>query len=267
MKLPPARKITITPVYGLSEWDEPFDKSLLPFDIIQGVQFADVRDKIASANFELWKREFLSNEDVRKLKSWQYALTHVYEAEEYLQSHPEAESKELVHRVFLGLRIVRPTRQPYACLQAKLNNDSAIEPFSFSHPERTLVVPDSEALNVVRTRDAQELRAITPVLLKAFETNSRPLIRAIRSLEIGYLSEFPDVQHLLWVIGLDSLFTAQDWENYGTWVAIERIKQFLGPERRIYETGALPTYVTAPAYNCGGNNRRCLSPPSLLRPR
>lgn len=240
------RKITITPVYGLSEWDQPFDISSLPFDIVQGVQLADVRKMMESANFDLWAKEYLSKQDIKELKSWRYGLMHVYEAEEHLQSYPEKESKELVHKVFLGLRIVRPTRQPYASLQAKLRDHLTIDPFTFSHPEPILMVPEAEILNVVRTQDAQELRAIAPALLKAFESEYRPVTRAIRNLEVGYNTDFVDVQHLLWVTGLDSLFTSREWKNRGSWVAAERIKKFLGADYRIYKDGDLPSYLPTP---------------------
>ena len=249
--MPLVRKITITPVYSLSIWDQPFEKNLLPFDIISGVQLTDVHHLMESANFDLWAMEHLSKHDVKELKGWQYALTHVYEAEDHLQSHAEQESKELVHRAFLALRIVRPMRQPYASLQAKFLGDTTIDPFSFSHPEQILVVPDSEALNAVRTQDAFELRAIAPTVLAAYEAECRPVLRAIRSMEVGYLSEFPDVQQLLWVTGLDALFTSREWQNRGTCVATERIKNFLGADYRIYKDGDLPSYLSVPDVTVG----------------
>lgn len=244
----PVKKITITPVYGLAnKWhEEPFDSRLLPYHIANGVYLEDIREKMQTADFELWRKEFLSKKDVEELKSWSCALVHVYEAEEHLQSHPEKESKELVHKIFLGLRIVRPSRQPYSSLQAKLVSNNGIEPFTFSHPEPLLLVPESESLNALRNRDASELRAIVPTLLRAYEQSCVPILRAIRNLEVGYVSQFPDVQHLLWVTGLDSLCTSREWKHRGSWVATERIKAFLGAEYRIYKDGDLPSYLATP---------------------
>lgn len=241
-------KVTIVPVCGLAEWNaEPFDKSLLPFEIAQGVQLADVQSLMAGADIDYWERSgFLSKRDVQAIKQWRYALVHTFQAEEG-QSYPEKESEELIHRIFWGLRIVRPSRTPYEYLQARLFSGNKIDPFSYSHRERELLfVPDSETLNEIRTRDALELHSITPTLLRVYETNCKFVMRAIRNLEVGYISIFADVQQLLWVTGLDSLFTSHKWKHNGMWVATERIKKFLGPDYRIYKDGDLPPYIATP---------------------
>ena len=53
-------------------------------------------------------------------------------------------------------------------------------------------------------------------------------------MEIGYRADFPHVRHLLWVVGLDALFTSTEWGNRGTQVATGRIEDFLGGGFEIY---------------------------------
>jgi hypothetical protein len=91
-----------------------------------------------------------------------------------------------------------------------------------------------ERLNTIRWKDLRELAKLAPSILKSLKTSSLPIAQAVQSLEIGYRADFFNVRHLLWVIGLDALFTSTEWQNRGTEVAVGRIKDFLGLDFEIY---------------------------------
>lgn len=242
------KKITVTPVFGLAdELDgEEFPLTLLPFEVGPGVFLADVSQQMKNADYSLWARDYLSKEDVKDLRGWHYALIHYFDSEQYLISAPEEQSRELVHRVFVGLRIVRPSWTPYQYLRAAVRQDGSFDPSGFSKAEGRLTVSSCDAANSIRKRDAELLRAIVPALLAAYDTKCGPVSRAISILELGYVSEFRDVKQLMWTTALDALFTSA--KNWGSDLAIRRIKRLIGPNTRIYEPADFPHYMSPPPF-------------------
>lgn len=242
------RKATITPVFGLA--DESIDggdfpSEDLPFEVGPGVFLADLHEQMKGADYSLWAQRYLSKEAVEELRGWDHVLVHYFDAEEYLTSEPEERSRELVHRVFVGLRIVRPSNMPYQYLGAVVRPDGSIDPGGFSKSEVRLTVSSCDAANYVRKRDAELLRAIVPALLNAYEIDCAPVKRAIRILELGYISEFIDVKQLIWVTALDGLFTSA--KQWGSELASRRIEHLLGPETRIYEQADFASYMLVPS--------------------
>jgi hypothetical protein len=108
-----------------------------------------------------------------------------------------------------------------------------------------LTVSSCDAANSVRKKDAELLRTIVPTLLTVYQTDRQPIKRAIRILELGYISKFSDVKQLMWVTALDALFTSA--RNWGSDLAIRRIQHFIGAETRIYEEADFPSYVLVPS--------------------
>lgn len=247
------RKITVTPVSGVSDPlrdGEPFPTSDLPFEVYPGVFLADVHEHVRNADYSLWARDFLSQEDVKKLQAWQYALIHYFNAEEYLTSRPDETSKMLVQRVFLGLRIVRPSWTPYQYLRAVVQPDGNFAPGAFSPALRSrLTVPSCDAVNHIRRKDAELLRTIMPALIEAYDTKCEPVSRAMRIFELGYISQSLDVKQLMWVTALDALFTSA--RHWGSDLAIRRIQNFIGAESRIYDLVDFPSHVTVPSFTVG----------------
>jgi hypothetical protein len=241
------RKVTVTPVFGLADRFTDrveFANEELPFEVGPGVFLADVRDQMKNADYSLWAKRYLSKEDVKELQDWHYALVHYFGAEEYLTSAPEERSRELVHRVFVGLRIVRPSWVPYQYLRAVVRPDGSFHPSGFSKAEGRLTVSSCDAANSIRKRDAELLRGIVPTLLRAYETDCAPVKRAVRILELGYVSEFIDVKQLMWVTALDGLFTSA--RHWGSDLACPRIQHLLGADTRIYEQGDFASYMLVP---------------------
>jgi hypothetical protein len=244
------RKITVTPVPEVSDPlmdGESFPASDLPFEVYPDVFLADVHEQVKNADYSLWARDFLSKEDVKKLQGWRYALIHYFDAEEYSTSRPDENSKTLVQRVFLGLRIVRPSWTPYQYLRAIVRPDGSFAPGAFSQALKgRLTVPSCDAVNRIRRKDAELLRAVMPALIEAYDTKCEPVSRAMRILELGYLIEFIDVKQLLWTTALDALFTSA--RHWGSDIAIRRIKNFVGADARIYDPADFPSHVTVPPF-------------------
>ena len=243
-----AKKVTVTPVFGLA--DEfidggDFTSEDLPFEVGPGVFLADVYQQMKSADYSLWAQRYLSKEDVKELQGWRHALVHYFESEEYLTSAPEEDSRSLVQRVFWGLRIVRPSNMPYQYLRAVVKSDGSFDPNGFSKSEGRLTVSSCDAANYIRKRDAELLRDVVPALLRAYDTDCRTVQRAVRILELGYISEFIDVKQLMWVTALDALFTSA--EHWGSELAVRRIQHLIGPETRVYEPADFPSYMVVPS--------------------
>jgi|GEM_PF-1777082 len=229
--------VTIVPLYGISSaWDfEPFDISKLPFEIMPNVQLADVSRWMEALDFSLWQGDFISKKEIDKFKSCKFALKHEYETTYHAKDIPEKESQELLHKIFLGLRIIRPTRASYYYLTGSIKEDNTIDITGFQNPERSVPVPHKEVLNRLRLKDLEMLAAICSELLRVYELKTRNVKWAIRNLEIGYASPHFDVKHLLWVTGLDGLFTSRERKHRGSNVAIARIENFLGSDYSIHE--------------------------------
>jgi hypothetical protein len=247
-----ARKITVTPVFGVVDEfmdGEAFPTTDLPFEVGPGVFLADVHEQLRTADYSLWAREYLSKQDVKELQGWHYALVHYFDSEEYLTSEPEELSRELVYRVFLGLRIVRPSWTPYQFLRAAVRADGSFSPSGFSKAEGRLSVSSCDAANSIRRRDAELLRRIVPPLLNAYEARCRPVVRAIGILELGYISRFNDAKQLLWTTALDGMLTSA--KHWGSTLAVRRIQDLIGSATRIYDAADFPSYINLPTLTVG----------------
>ena len=205
-----------------------------------------IHEQMENADFSLWARDYLSKEDVKKIQDWQYALVNYCDEEQYLHSDPEALSRELVHRIFIGLRIIRPSSVPYQYLHAQIQPDGSFEPSGFMRAEMRLTVFPCDSWSPIRGKDAELLKAIAPALLRAYQTDCQPVKRAMRVLEVGYISEFPEVTQLMWIAGLEALFTSTSYS--GAAAAIHRIRQFLGSKTRVYEQSDFSSHVSVPSF-------------------
>jgi len=246
--VPTVRKITVTPVFGLPEPftdKDDFGSKDLPFEIWPSVFLSDVREQMKGMDLTLWAREYLSKHDVEKIQGWRYALVHHYTEEQYLHGDAELQSRDLLHKIFIGLRIVRASRTPWQYLHARIEQNGSLDASGFSRAEMPLTVLHCDLWAPIRRNDAGLLKTIVPALLVAYDTNCEPITRAMRVLEMGYISPFADVKQLLWVTGLEALFTSAKYS--GAAVLIYRLRQFLGSKTRVYEPADFHVGVTVPS--------------------
>jgi hypothetical protein len=241
------KKITVTPVPPLADvyHGGQFPLGDLPLEVGPGVFLADVHEQITNADYSLWARDYLSKEDVKKLQGWRYALVHYFDSEEYLTSHDEESSRALVQQVFLALRMVRPSWVPYEFLRAVIRPDGSFHPSAFSKTGARLPVPWCDTANYIREKDTELLRAVVPILLRAYDTKCLPVQRAARILEVGYTSESNDVKQLMWVTALDALFTSE--AHWGSDLAARRIQHLIGHATRVYDPTDFPSYMPIPS--------------------
>jgi hypothetical protein len=240
-------KITIVPVGRLAERfadEQEFNPNDLPFALGSNVFLEDISQQMKSLDLELWSREYLSKHDVAKVQGWKHALVHRYSEEEYLHSAPEAHSRELVHKMFVGLRVVRPSNVPFQYLHARVKPDGSFDPWGFSRAEMRLTVCGCDTWATIRPVDAKLLVAITPSLLRAYETKCLPITRAVNVLEVGYNSRYLDVKQLLWVTGIEALFTSSTYNGAPT--VIRRLRHFLGSKTQIYNPVDFPRFLSMP---------------------
>src|SRR4051812_43660198 len=113
-------RFSLYPIHRLtSEYldTEPFDHSVLPFQIMDGVTLEAVADRFRPDTFE-WHKRKLGEDLVGILAGVEYALVHRYTPQVTIEDGevvPEVEfyarSEQLVRNLSACLRLVRPMRQ------------------------------------------------------------------------------------------------------------------------------------------------------------
>lgn len=243
-------KVTIVPVGSVvCEWDEnPLPAGTCPYDVGGGVYFTEISSLVKTADFTAWmKNGMMAKREADEILGWKYALVHNFESESTLQAEIEKTSADLVQKVASALRIICPFRTPSAVLQAEMTNDT-IDPFNFLRSSMpTLSAPEGDRHRLIHQCDLAELRVIAPHLLRAYQSGYTPIVSAVHLMEAGYHTFWPSIQQLVWVTGLDALFTSPDPPNRGTDVAVSRISDFLGLSYPIYRTEDFPSYMPPPA--------------------
>jgi hypothetical protein len=159
----------------------------------------------------------------------------------------DRKSEEMLYRLYLGLKVIRPTRGRYQVLHYDMNLPVPRLPRGYRNDYGTIIC-DCELLNLnsLRWKDFQDLVAVARSILGTLNDARNPVSQAVQSLEIGYRADFLNVRHLLWVVGLDALFTSIEWENQGIEVSVGRITHFLGLDFAIYSEKPHYDYDSGP---------------------
>ena len=212
-----------------------FDDTLhgRPLEISDSILLEDISEIFEETAFDAYVPKDHSEPEVESLKQMRYALTHRFECTHQDEPLQENRSEQLLYKLYLGLKVVRPTAGRFEVLHYNTSEPAPRLP-RWERNTRETIVCDCESLNRIRLVDLQELAALGPSLLCALSIFRNPIAQAVQSLEVGYRADFLNVRHLLWTIGLDALFTSTEWENRGKQVAVSRIKDFLGPNLPIH---------------------------------
>jgi len=205
----------------------------LPLQIVDSISVADVSNIVQETTFDILSPMFYSKSEIDRLRSIRYALLRRFECEDSERPLEDEKSADALYRLYLGLKVIRPTAGAFQVLHYDLSQTVPRLPRG-SRNNRETIVSDCERLNAIRWKDLEALAKFAPSILESLKTPSSPIAQAIQSLEIGYRADFVNVRHLLWVIGLDALFTSIEWENRGADVAVKRIENFLGRGFEIY---------------------------------
>ena len=205
----------------------------LPVSIGDSVSVADVSSIIAETNFDLLSPLLISESQIRGLQNIRYALVREFECDDTEKPAEDEKSANILYSLHLGLKVIRPCAGVFQVFHYDLSQTGSRLPRG-ARNNRGTIVSDCETLNSIRWTDVQELANLGSSILKVLKTPSLPISQAMQSLEIGYRSEFVNSRHLLWVVGLDALFTSTEWRNQGAEVAVGRIEDFLGAGFQIY---------------------------------
>lgn len=216
-----------------------------PVLITDGVSLEDVSGQLRPQHFDLW-RDYLSQEDRRSMPNVRYALVHRFNSPGHV-GRQEEESKDLVYRTFLCLRLIRPTRSRYSAIQFKQAGPDSIDVFSFTHPSKIpIYIPDSEVLNHFSDADFSNLRRLIGPFLQVAKHGPENLRRAIRYYESGYSSVFdPAIQVMVWTMGLEAVVATSD-EIPSRRDLLERINELVAFDRDIYEDSPLTEFEPTP---------------------
>ncbi len=174
----------------------------IPFEIMTGVYLKQASGVVRKEHFELWGK-YLSDRDREALTGIRFALVNTFFSEEP-RGRQEQESRELLHKVFVCLRLIKPTRTTFRPIIIKNMENEGVDVLSFTVPnEWNPNLPKSEELNSFNIADFNRLRNIIEPFLSAYEKGPKSLRRAIRFYEEGY-SDIKDsvVQIIIWVMGL-----------------------------------------------------------------
>jgi hypothetical protein len=227
-----ARHISICPI----SWNclgVDYPASSLPLRFADSLYFADVSEIIREAAFDTLAPQFYNPSEASALKRIRYALVRHFDCEDSEKPSEDEKSANILYRLYLGLKVIRPSAGRYQVLHFEMSQSPPRLPRG-SRNDYATILSDCDCLNSIRWSDLQELAAVAPSILSVLKQGALPISQAIHNLEIGYRADFVSVRHLLWVVGLDALFTSTEWENQGARLATSRITDFLGTDFRIY---------------------------------
>ena len=215
----------------------------MPFRLCSDCFVENISVLIEETAFNLLTPQPYSQAEVEGLKQTRYGLVRRFQCE--LQDRPSEDEKSAaeLYKLYLGLKILHPTRGRFQVLHYSVSDSAPRLPRGSKNDFATIVC-DWEGLNYIRWTDVCELARLASSLIATLSDHRNPISQAVHNLEIGYRADFLNVRHLLWVIGLDALFTSTERENQGKEVAIKRISDFLGSDFQIYSADAVSELST-----------------------
>jgi hypothetical protein len=234
------KRASIYPLYGLSDSldSEPFDRSSLPFHIYKNVAIEPVAE-ILKISLEQWKK--WSPREFEKQNSVRYAMVNRYEPElAFVGGTDDESSNQLLHHLAACLSLIRPMRQPAGLMQGNFKEDGTLDIMHAEHPYG-FDVPTNQKLFTLRMRDAEDLRLLAPLFMKAMAPPIGKFQMAVQFHDAGHLlaGGFWKAKYLVWCSALEALFTSQHPQHKGGLVAKSRIRWFLGDATSIYPPGEL----------------------------
>jgi hypothetical protein len=226
------RQVSICPI-ALTAISVDSHHSELPLRITDSLSVADVSDILQETTFGPLAPQFFSESEADSLKRVRYAFVREFECDDQERPSEDEKSAAQLFQLYLALKVIRPCSGRFQVLHFDMSQSVPRLPRGERNDYPTIPC-DCERLNSIRWADFEELVAFAPSLLRELKTAVPPISQAILSLEIGYRADFLQARHLLWVIGLDALFTSTEWENQGAKLSARRIEQFLGSAFQVY---------------------------------
>jgi len=237
-------KLTVYPIHGIADaWDDdPLDTSRLPFEVMPNVTVEDISSLITPELFN-WMRSELTGRQIESLQAVRYAIVHRRGSGFLDRDAEDAAAEELVQQLAAALRLVRPMRQTALLFQLRIDGTHH-DVFHVEHPIELMEIPEPHKLFDLRNRDLDRFKSVGPALVRAFEQQIWKVRMPMQFYQAGYFrDEMWKTRFILWMCGIDGIYTSQTRDHNGKLVATERIKYFLGPTTRIYEPGDLQSFI------------------------
>jgi hypothetical protein len=228
-------KMTILPLHLVDETIP------IPMPIADDLSLDSVGGILLPDLFNLWQ-DYVSKKDRDSLASTNLGVIHRFSSGHHI-GKPEADSQAKIYKVFLLLRLIRPTNERYSNIQVDFNA-GVPNVFGFTQPMAVPNTPNLETFNRIHYSHLKRLFKLLPLFLSFAESAPRNMIRAIRMLEIGY-SEVTDplLQFVTWMIGIESVLSG-DRDRLNSAELIPQITKRLGADTNVYsevEHAVLPT--------------------------
>jgi Apea-like HEPN len=222
------QKTTLVPVHR-TVWDLPPESRV---DLGNGVFFENVENLLKPENFELWN-QYVSEDDRKRLARVKFALVHHFESMDHVGPQ-EQHSIALMYRVFICLRLVRPTVSNWSNIQFK-DTSEGIDVFAFSNPEdgRPLL-PVAESYNEVNLDDIRRVGQLLQRFLRVVDKGPLNIRRAINYFELAY-SEVadPTIQFVTWMMALEQFYSREEKPERRS-VLLRRIADSINLDDDIY---------------------------------
>ena len=243
-------RFTLYPIYWLANdaSEEPFDQTVLPFDVMEKVTIERVDSRFQAGAFDRMK-ERLGTEVVGNVAGVRYALVHrhksvpiVVDGEVIGEMTRSKESETLIRILAACLRLIRPMRQSALLMHGRVQDDGGFDELSFDIPPIHLIeVPEVQKLFGLRNRDAEDLRALAPQFLRAMRGEFWKFRMAVEFHERGHFQPLDwKARFLFWCSAIESIYTSHNPEHQGSLVAISRVKWLIGENTNIYSPGDIP---------------------------
>jgi hypothetical protein len=242
-------RIALYPILSIArDWDdEPFDRSVLPVQIVPFVTIEDAEPLFREDQFD-WLTHYLSKKELDTLESMRdsVAIVHRYQPDVYDSGRGgEADKKAemLVRNVAACLRLILPTGQTAGFMRGTVGDDFTLHEDHFESPTAFVNVPNVQKLFSLRNRDVTRLQAAAQKFLDAMTGEYWKFRMSVELHEAGHFSHtYWKARFSLWCSALEALFTSNTPDHKGSLVARERIKWFLGGSTPIYPSGDIPSF-------------------------
>lgn len=120
---------------------------------------------------------------------------------------------------------------------------------SFELPIHLTEIPNIQKGFTLRNRDIAELKTVADEFLRAMDGEFWKFRMPVSLYEAGHFQDRHWKSRLfLWTSAIEAIFTSQtrDREHSGSKVAKARVNWFLGPNRKIYAPGDVPSFAPQP---------------------
>ena len=155
-----AQYISICPIsVGWSEDD--WADSRLPLKISDSLYVEDVSEIVRNTSLNIFVPQFYSQEEVDAVKQTRYALVRHFECDDQGRPDQDEESARVLYRLYLGLKVIRPTAGRYQVFHYDMSQSIPRLPRG-SRNDHATILCECELLNCIRWIDLQELAAIAP---------------------------------------------------------------------------------------------------------